>query len=367
MRQQSTTDLEQLEAQAERLLETAIRERVTPGAVLQATSRDGSRLHVAAGHLTYADNSPEVAEETVYDLASLTKVIAGLPLLLHVLSEGEVRLTDTVSRFFANAGWFQERSLANVTIEDLALHRSGLPAWRPLFANVSERLTATANVLQTHLTEPTGAFVYSDLGAMVLGAVIERVLGERLDTAFDRLVAKPLGMSETRFAPLRAGVQVAPTEDDGWRGRLLSGEVHDENATVMDGVSAHAGLFGVAADLSRYATAWLALEAPFARSEWLRKATEDLSGGEGPARGLLWRLNDPVDWPVGAGVSADAFGHTGFTGTSVVVDPTAGWTCVLLTNRVHPRRGDGSGVSKLRRSIHELVASAFGPAASRSL
>src|SRR5690606_1769419 len=226
---------------------------------------------------------------------------------------------------------------------------------------------ATANVLQTHLTEPTGAFVYSDLGAMVLGAVIERVLGERLDTAFDRLVAKPLGMSETRFAPLRAGVQVAPTEDDGWRGRLLSGEVHDENATVMDGVSAHAGLFGVAADLSRYATAWLALETPFARGEWLRKATEDLSGGEGPARGLLWRPRAPVDWLAAAGGPAAASGRTGFAGTSVVVDPPAGGTCALLPGRGHPRPGDGCAGSKLRRAIPELVAAAFGPAASLSL
>lgn len=355
-------DLDQVGAQAKELIDWAIRDSVTPGAVVHAASRRGTALQVAAGHLTYDAGSPDVTADTVYDLASLTKVIAGLPLLLHLLSEREVRLSDTVSRFFANAGWFQEPSLADVTLEDLALHRSGLPAWRPLFANVSERLTATANVLQTHLSEPKGVFIYSDLGAMVLGAVIERVLGERLDTAFERVVARPLGMSATRYPPLPSGAQVAPTEDDGWRGRLLSGEVHDENTTVMEGVSAHAGLFGVAADLIRYATAWLELEAPFARSEWLRKATEDLSGGQGPARGLLWRINDPVEWPIGTGVSRDAYGHTGFTGTSIVIDHTAGWACVLLTNRVHPRRGDATGVSKLRRSVHELVASAFGAA-----
>ncbi len=358
--------LERLDTDAERLLEGAIRDRVSPGAVLHAASRDGSELRVAAGSLTYEETSPSVSQDTVYDLASLTKVVACLPLLLHLLSEGELTLSDTVSRFFANAGWFQEPSLGDVTLEDLALHRSGLPAWRPLFANLSERRTATANVLQTHLTETKGAYVYSDLGAMALGAVIERVLGERLDSAFERIVAGPLGMSSVRFAPLPADVQVAPTEDDGWRGRLLTGEVHDENATVMDGVSAHAGLFGRAADLVRYATAWLELTAPFASEEWLRKATQDLSGGAGPARGLLWRLYDAEEWPLGAGVSSAAYGHTGFTGTSIVVDPGAGWVCVLLTNRVHPRRGDAGPVTRLRRAAHELVAAGFGPVAGNA-
>ncbi|HEX7001736.1 MAG TPA: serine hydrolase [Trueperaceae bacterium] len=361
MSEQTDAHLGRLEEDAKRLLEEAIRERVTPGAVLHARSRDGSELRAAAGSLTYDAGSSRVSQDTAYDLASLTKVVACLPLLLHLLSEGEVSLNDTVSRFFANAGWFQEPSLGDVSLEDLALHRSGLPAWRPLFANVSERHTATANVLQTHLTETKGRYVYSDLGAMTLGAVIERVLGERLDAAFERIVARPLGMSSVSFAPLPPDVQVAPTEDDGWRGRLLTGEVHDENATVMDGVSAHAGLFGRAADLVRYAEAWLELDAPFASEEWLRKATKDLSGGAGPARGLLWRLYDRDQWPLGTGVSSAAYGHTGFTGTSVVVDPDAGWVCVLLTNRVHPRRGDGGPVTKLRRAAHELVATAFGP------
>ena len=118
--------------------------------------------------------------------------------------------------------------------------------------------------------------------------------------------------------------------------------------------------FGTAADLSRYAAAWLSLEAPFAPAPWLAEAVTDRSRGHGPARGLLWRLRDDGDWPIGDGVSARAFGHTGFTGTSIVVDPEAGWTCVLLTNRVHPRRGEAMPVALLRRSVHELVARTFG-------
>src|SRR5690606_15851475 len=122
---------------------------------------------------------------------------------------------------------------------------------------------------------------------------------------------------------------------------------------------------GTAADLSRYAAAWLSLEAPFAPAPWLAEAVTDRSRGHGPARGLLWRLRDDGDWPIGDGVSARAFGHTGFTGTSIVVDPEAGWTCVLLTNRVHPRRGEALPVALLRRSVHELVARTFGGGACR--
>src|SRR5690606_11731019 len=174
-------------AAARTLLEGAVARRVTPGAVLHATARDGRELRLAVGRLTYDEGAEPVTEDTVYDLASLTKVVACLPLLLHLLAEGEVRLGDKVSRFFSNAGWFQERSLGDVTIEDLALHRSGLPAWRPVFANVSTRLTAVANVLQTPLTEEPGRFVYSDLGVIVLGAVVERVIGERSGAAFRRV------------------------------------------------------------------------------------------------------------------------------------------------------------------------------------
>src|SRR5690606_15660477 len=144
-------------------------------------------------------------------------VVGCLPLLLRLLAEGELTLDDKVSRFFSNAGWFQDRSLGDVTLEELALHSSGLPGWRPLFATVSQRRTAVANVLQTPLDGEPGRFMYSDLGLIVLGAVVERVMSERLDSAFRRHVAEPLGMSSVRYAPLPEGTSVAPTEDDGWR------------------------------------------------------------------------------------------------------------------------------------------------------
>lgn len=342
------------------ILSQAIENRVTPGAVLQLTTPEGTLPALAVGARSY-DGDP-VDEDTRYDLASLTKVVACLPSLLALLEAGEVSLDDKVSRFFANAGWFQERSLGDVRLEELALHSSGLPAWTPLFAWVSDRRTATANVLQTAVSGVRGDYVYSDIGVMVLGAIIERVTGERLDGFARRAVFGPLGMTSTGYGPLEPGANVAATEDDGWRGRLLQGEVHDENASVMDGVAGHAGLFGTAGDLVRYAEAWLRSDAPFASAAWLAEASRDRSDGNGPPRGLLWRRNAD-GWGMGRRLSTDAFGHTGFTGTSLVVEPGHGWACVLLTNRVHPRRGANDGIVKLRREIHDLAAETLGAGA----
>jgi len=342
---------------AETVLHEAIEQRVTPGAVLVVAGGASPVEMVTAGSLAYG--GPAVQLGSSYDLASLTKVIACLPALLKLLDAGELRLNDPVKRFFSNAGWFMEPSLGEVTLEELTLHASGLPAWKPMFAWVNTRSTAVANVLQTPLSEPRGAYLYSDLGVMVLAAVIERVAGERLDSLVAREVFAPLGMASVRFGPLPPGTPVAPTEDDGWRGRLLAGEVHDENASIMDGVSGHAGLFGTAGDLMTYLLAWLRQEAPFCSQAWLAEARRDRSYGSGPPRGLLWRLRTD-DWSFGTVVSDQAYGHTGFTGTSVMIEPAAagrsGWACVLLTNRVHPARGSADGITRLRRRVYTLVA-----------
>ncbi len=212
-------------AAAAPLLEAAIAERVMPGAVLQVAGPSGVGAAVAKGAVAY--DGPSVTLDTRYDLASVTKVTACLPSLLALLDAGELRLTDQVDRFFTNAGWMQEPSLGGVTVEDLALHRSGLPAWRPVFAWVQGRRTVLANVLQSSLSEPRGNNLYSDLGVIALTAIVERVSGMRLDDFARQHVFEPLGMVSTGFGPLAPGADVAATEDDGLRG-LLVGRVHDE-------------------------------------------------------------------------------------------------------------------------------------------
>jgi len=338
------------------LVAGAVEDGTVPGGVALVGGRDRAWEPVAAGVRRYGGVA--ASADTRYDIASLTKVVAALSGLLRLLDAGEVALDDPVKRFFGNAGWFQEPSLGDVTLEALATHTSGLPAWRPLFAEAADRRQGLALTLQCPLEDGGGSYRYSDLGVIVLSAVLERVAGERLDRFLAREVFAPLGMADTGYGPLPADAPVAATEDDGLRGGILEGTVHDENAWILEGVSGHAGVFATAADLLAYGRAWLRLGAPFASEAWLRAALEDRSGGEGPRRGLLWRLYEP-GWPFGDGCSASAYGHTGFTGTSLVVDPAAGWVAVLLTNRVHPGRDRGEGVGELRVRVHDAVARAF--------
>ena len=338
-------------------LAQAVADGTVPGGVVLVGDRDGAWEPVAAGVRRYGGEA--VTPDTRYDIASLTKVVGCLSGLLRLLDGGELALSDPVRRFFSNAGWFLDPSLGEVTLEALATHTSGLPAWRPLFAEVADRRQGLARTLQCELEDAGGGYRYSDLGVIVLTAVVERVAGERLDAFLAREVFAPLGMTRTGYGPLPEGVPVAATEDDGLRGGVLQGTVHDENAWILGGVSGHAGLFASAADLLAYGRAWLRLDAPFASAAWLRAALEDRSRGEGPRRGLLWRLAQ-ADWPFGGACSAAAYGHTGFTGTSLVVDPEGGWVTVLLTNRVHPSREPGAGIGELRVRVHDAVARAFG-------
>ena len=293
-----------------------------------------------------------VTLDTRFDLASLTKVVATLPSVLTLAGRGELRLEDTVGRFFSNAGWAQSPSLADVTLGQLLTHTSGLPAWTPLFAWVSTRRTALANILQTPLNEK--AYVYSDLGFILLGAVVERVSGQRLDAFAQDHVFGPLELPHTCFGPL-TDVPVAATEDCGWRGEVLEGTVHDENAWAMDGVAGHAGLFGTAGDLARYAQAWLKFDGRLGSETLFREAVTVQVEEDGARRGLGWQLSGAGS-SAGRDASLSAFGHTGFTGTSLWIDPEQGWFAVLLTNRVHPHRTNGQNIHALRRAFHEAVA-----------
>jgi serine-type D-Ala-D-Ala carboxypeptidase len=342
-----------------RLLDRAVADGVTPGAVVALIDGDASPAIQPVG--LRRDGGDPVTPDTRYDLASLTKVVATLPSVLRLVAAGELTLDDTVGRYFSNAGWFQSPSIADATVRSLLAHAAGLPAWRPLFAQVSDRRTALAAVLQSPVERP-GEVVYSDLGFMLLGAIVERVAHERLDAFARRELFEPLGMTASGFGPL-VGVPVAATEECGWRDRTLEGEVHDENAVVWDGVAGHAGLFGTAADLARYARAWLVADPRLAPASVLAEATrEQARVPDGALRGLGWALA-PAAGTVAAeegfmGVGARGFGHTGFTGTSLWIDPHAEVAVVLLTNRVHPRRGSPAAIQRLRRDVHTAVRAA---------
>jgi CubicO group peptidase (beta-lactamase class C family) len=342
-------------APARAVIERAVEDGVVPGAVAVAGTAT-ERWIVSACGVRRLGGEP-VTPDTRYDLASLTKVVSTLPAILKLVAAGEIRFSDTVQRFFANAGWIQMPSVANATVAQLLTHTSGLPAWKPLFAYTNDRQTAIANVLQTPLKYPPGHLMYSDLGMILLGAIVERVSTQRQDVFVRTSVFEPLRMFNTDYGPL-VGVPVAATEDCGWRGQLLEGLVQDENAFVMEGVAGHAGLFANVEDLASYAQAWLSLDGELAPETLLVAAVKEHARDDKERRGLGWKLAGDQAM-VGRYASFNSYGHEGFTGTSLWLDPDQGWFATLLTNRVHPDRSRGKGIDTLRRDFYEVVTKAL--------
>lgn len=337
------------------LLTEAVSKGDIPGGVALYGSSTDMSAPLCFGVKRYGGEA--VNENTRYDLASLSKVVSTLPAILKLISDKELKLGDTVDKFFANAGWFQTPSLGQVTIKELLTHSSGLAAWKPLFAWISERQTGLANVLQTGLEHPKGSFVYSDLGFITLGAIIERVSKQRQDEFVKEHLFEPLGLKTLGYGPL-AKTNVAATEDCGWRNEILEGIVHDENAYCLGQIAGHAGLFGRAQDLAHYAQAWLRLDAHLGSEAILRESFKEHINQGGVRRGLGWALKGDNSFASDK-ASATGYGHTGFTGTSLWLEPEQDWFAVLLTNRVHPSRHSGSAIHSIRQRFHEAVAEVF--------
>ncbi len=355
------------------LLDQAVADRLVPGAVLAAGGpAAGSDLwHVVgdaqcggddhAGGQGRREVDRPMTADTVFDLASLTKVVATTPALLQLMELGHVGLDDVVQRYLPG---FSGAGKDRVTVRQLLSHTSGLPDHRPYF----ETLTVAEEVRTAALTEPLVAspgtvFCYSDIGFICLGELVTAVSGAGLDELVEEVVCRPLGMTSTRYRPPAEWAdRVASTEIV--EGVAKTGVVHDENAETLGGVAGHAGLFGTAADLVRYARSWLsdddAVLSPALRAEALRCQTSGLRG----RRGLGWGLRgDPWDnmgqlWP------SSGVGHTGFTGTCLSLDPGSGLWMVLLTNAVHFGRGPEHSTVALRRRMHDRVAEALLPALS---
>lgn len=322
----------------EDLVTHAIRERVTPGAVIEVGRRGSVRWRAALGRLTYDPHGPKTADDTIYDLASLTKVISTASIAMRLVERGAVTLAE---------------------IRPLLDHSSGLPAHVKLYQRADSREAFLEEILATPLAHPAGtAAVYSDLGFILLGFLLERAGSAPLDAQFAPIAAT---LGEIGFNPSAALTpRIAPTERDPWRGRELCGEVHDENAFALGGVAGHAGLFGTAGAVGTFARAildtfdgdtWLATHATL--TEFVARSTVP-----GSSRALAWDTMRPTS-SCGTLMSARAIGHTGFTGTSLWIDPEKDIYIALLTNRVHPTR-EGSGIQELRRAVADAVMSAVG-------
>ncbi|HTD48701.1 MAG TPA: serine hydrolase [bacterium] len=344
--------------------------RAYPGAVLAVLHRGERVIRWAVGDRSLTPTRQPAEPETIYDLASLTKVVVTVPLILQAAAEGRLTLDDAVAAHLPECG------PSAITLRHLLSHTSGLPAWIPFYLEVAGYDAVVARAAaKASAAVPGGPVVYSDLGFILLGEVVRRTLGATLDVLARGRLFAPLGMIDTSYSPDRALLErIAPTEDGTaieqtmageagrrhtWRRRLIWGEVHDSNAYAMDGVSGHAGVFGTADDLIAYCRMWLdGGRGPNGRlldAALVREATADQTRGAG--RGLGWALTGPQGW-WGASLSPRAFGHTGFTGTSLVIDPDHDLALVLLTNAIHLGR-DRTEILALRPRIAAAVAAAL--------
>src|SRR4051812_4233454 len=321
-------------AKIDHVIERGISAGGYPGASVVVGRRGASVWQKGFGKLSWEKGSTPVnAERTIYDLASLTKVVGTTTALMVLYDEGKIHLDDPVSRYIPA---FTGGQKDQVTLRMLLEHRSGLPAGRDLWRSAHSPQEAREEVIETPLVcEPGRCYEYSDLGADMLGFVVESASGERMDQFLAENVFKPLHMDDTFFTPADSlRYRIAPTEVAPPRGYPIKGEVHDENAFALGGVAGHAGLFSTAYDLAIFAQMMLnggtyngtrvvsdSTIALFTkRASGTRALGWDTCGGSGSC---------------GSYLGADAYGHTGFTGTSLWIDPNRDMFVVLLTNRVH--------------------------------
>lgn len=368
----------------EKEMDRAVAHGTFPGAVLLVRDvRHGVYLR-AFGHRSLEPTLTPMHADTIFDVASLTKPFATTLAVMLLVRAGRLRLDDRVSRVFHNFG---VHGKAHVTVRHLLSHCSGLPAWRPFHEELREleRSGGRVNLLcssgaKTYVyhaierskldCEPGTRAIYSDLGFMLLGALVEDLTGEPLDRFCQRRIFQPLGLRATAFVDLAAlrirrlepvTDMIAPTERCPWRNKLLWGEVHDDNAWAMGGVSGHAGLFSSAGDLDRllchlarcFSTEGGSLPQKLMQEVWSRDRTVPDS-----TWCLGWDSPSPVGSSAGRGFSAHSVGHLGFTGTSVWLDLERNRHVILLSNRVHPRR-DNDAIRDFRPRIHDLIVAAL--------
>ena len=313
-----------------------------PGAAVVVGRKGAAVIEKGYGTLDWSGKAPVVPASSIYDLASLTKVVGTTMAAMILYDEGKLELDSPVRKYVPDfAGGLKDQ----VTVRQLLTHRSGLPAGRDLWRVARTPAQARKAVISTKLSYKPGArYVYSDLGADMLAFVVEEISGEKLDGFLHERVFAPLGMDNTGFRPADSlRYRTAPTELAPPRGYPLRGEVHDENAYALGGVAGHAGLFSTAADLSVFAQMMLNggvyNGVRIVSEETVRLFTT--RAVRTSTRALGWdTAGDSVESGTGAGsyLSEHAFGHTGFTGTSIWVDPDREMFVILLTNRVHAAR-----------------------------
>jgi uncharacterized protein YbbC (DUF1343 family) len=345
-------------ARIDAAVETAIQRGQVPGAVV-IVGRRGAIGHVGVfGRRSIEPEAAPMTRDTVFDLASLTKPVATATSVLLLIERGRVRLDEPITRYLPELDSQGKRA---ITVEHLLRHRAGLIADNPLADYADGPDTAWKRIADLSLVHSPGEqFLYTDVGFIILGKLVETVSGRTLDAFAAEEVFEPLGMTDCRFRPGDIG-RVAPTERE--RGEMLRGVVHDPRARAMGGVAGHAGLFGTADDLAVYAQTLLngGLAPNGFRLVGPLMVRAMIDPGDTPARerrGLGWDIDTAYSSPRGALFGPFGFGHTGFTGTSVWIDPETETFVILLTSRLHPD-GKAPSPTALRREVATLAAAAI--------
>lgn len=365
-------------------IKSAIAEGVFPGAVLLVRQGEQFFYLRAFGHRCLLPAPSPMQEDTIFDLASLTKPLATTFAVMLLVQEGKLRLDDRVSRVFPNFG---VHGKSQVTFRHLLSHRSGLPAWRPYYQDVlrEQQLAGRVNFLaspeaksfvyQTIFreqleVEPDREAIYSDVGFMLLGAAVEQIAAAPLDRVCNERIFKPLGLRKTGFVDLSllrgrrlepVTQMIAATEHCPWRQKVLCGEVHDDNAYAMGGVAGHAGLFSCAREID---VLLCALEEAYRRVGGLvaQRIVREFWTRDGHLPDSTWCLGwdtpSPSQSAAGRYFSPNSVGHLGFTGCSIWIDLERNLHVILLTNRVHPSR-ENEKIREFRPVIHDLIGEAL--------
>ncbi len=344
---------------------------VFPGASVAVYMDDKLVYEKAFGYAETVPARRDASVETLYDLASLTKPLATSIIVAKLVEEGVLYLKQKVSEVLpeysgTNAGHDDFKSRTEIWM--LLSHSAGLPAWSPLYKlGKSSRKELFKEAASSFISCPPGSrVIYSDIGYMVLTALVEDVTGERIDSLFEKLVAKPLGLRKTVYNPLNHGFsenEIASTEIDSATGRPLTGVVHDENARALEGLSGHAGLFSVSREVALIGNEML--QAYLGKSDRLVKKATALTmlrawAANDYCYGLGWQVYRKASTQAFGDLMTDkkAFGHTGFTGTSICIDAEHKVVAVLLSNRVHPSR-ENNKIMKFRPIFHNLLLSSL--------
>jgi len=346
------------------VLLSGIDQRAFPGAAVAIAHWGKLIAHKGLGHFTYDAISQAVTAETVYDLASVTKVLATTAACMILHDRGffqlDQPLVESLPEFDGSSSGQKDARRRKITLRMLLAHSSGLPAYIKLFQTAHNKDELLSQALQVPLTSDPGTRAeYSDIGFILLGQALEKLSGEPLDQFCQREIFAKLNLAHTCFnPPADKKPTIPPTEDDRtFRHRLIQGEVNDENAFVMGGVAAHAGCFATAFDVSVFAQCLLEGGTPLVKRETLEIFTRRQDTPTGTSRALGW---DTPSQPSQSGkyFSSRSYGHLGYTGTSLWIDPDRQLSVTLLTNRTWPDRGSQS-IKQIRPAFHNAVIEAL--------